>query len=92
MSRGERELSFLWECRTPLATAPVGIQPRNGLLLRHFGYLVFSDPNAMNQEVHDLARERLGWRSWAATVWPVAATNTGPELSLGHRQLVSQYV
>jgi hypothetical protein len=62
------------------------------LLLRHCGDLVFSDPNAMDQEVHDLAGERLGWRSWAATVWPVATTDTGPELGLGHRQLVSQYV
>ena len=46
----------------------------------------------MDQEVHDLAREGVGWRSRAATVWPVAATNTGRELGLGHCQLVSQYV
>src|SRR5208283_2041442 len=77
--RGVAKSHFLWECRTPLASAPVGIQPRNGLFLRHRCDLVLSDPDAMDQEVHDLAREGVGWRSRAATVWPVAATNTGRE-------------
>jgi len=55
-----RELNFLWGVSDASSHRASRHSAAQWLLLRHCGDLVFSDPNAMDQEVHDLAGSASG--------------------------------